>query len=148
MACFYHQDRVATAVCNTCGKALCTECGSRFQPPTCMECAEDYAENVKSEMKKNIIISVVLMVVGIIVTMNPLGFLLAGIPWGWSALNKITPAIFLWLPLIGWVIYFLIKLIIAYVIGIVALPVKLYQWTKELSKIKKLQEDIANSRCA
>ena len=146
MACFYHQNRETTAVCNTCGKALCTECGSHFQPPTCVHCATDYAENVKSEMKKSIIMSVVLMIVGVIVTSNPLGFLLAGIPYGWSALNRITPAIFLWMPIVGWVIYFVIKLVIAYVIGIVALPIKLYQWINELSKVKKLQEDIANYR--
>lgn len=144
MACFYHPNREATAVCNTCGKSLCTECGSLFQPPICVTCASEYADSVKSEMIKSIVISVILMVVGVLVTMNPIGFLLAGIPYGWKVLNRITPAMFLWLPLVGWLIYFLIKLIVAYVIGMVALPVKLYQWITELSKVKKLQADITN----
>ena len=142
MSCYYHADRPATVVCNQCGKSLCTECGSAFQPPTCIDCAANYAQTVKSEMIKSIVISVVLMIVGIVITHNPLGFLLAGVPYGWALLNRITPSMFLWLPLMGWVFYFVIKLFIAYIIGIVALPIKLYQWISELSRVKKMQDSI------
>ena len=100
------------------------------------------ASAIKKEMTKNIVISVILMIVGIVIIKNPIGFMLAGIPYGWAVLNKITPNLFIWMPLVGWVIYFLIKLAISYFIGLVALPIKLFQWISEINKVKKFEEHI------
>jgi hypothetical protein len=36
---------------------------------------------------------------------------------GWKTLNRITPAVFLFLPLLGWVVYFIIKLVLALLCG-------------------------------
>lgn len=141
MVCFYHQNREATVQCNHCGKNLCTECGSRFQPPTCPSCVEDYVKSIEKEMVKNIAVSVVLMLIGIFVIRNPLGILLAGIPYGWSLLTRITPAMFIWMPLIGWVIYFFIKLFLSYAIGIVALPITAI--FKNIGYSQKLKYDAA-----
>ena len=144
MPCYYHNDRPATATCSRCGKSLCTECGGRFQPPTCVECVQAHAAETKSEMFKSIGISVVLMIIGVAVIQNPAGILLAGIPYGWSILTSITPTMFVWMPLVGWLIYFAVKFILAYFVGIVALPIKLYKWISELVKVKKLTDSINN----
>ena len=93
-------------------------------------------------MIKNIVISIVLMVVGVLITKHPSGLLLAGIPYGWSALSRLSPDIFLWMPLIGWVIYFAIKLFISYLIGLFVLPVKMYRWISEMKEVKKLQQAV------
>lgn len=130
--------------CSTCGRQLTIKEDESFDPPTCMKCAKEHAEKTKKEMIISIVISVVLMIVGIVFTKNPLGFLLAGIPYGWAWLNKITPKIFLWLPIVGWVIYFFVKLILSYIVGMVALPVKLYQWIKEIVRVNKLSKKIEN----
>lgn len=42
--------------------------------------------------------------------------------FGWKALNFITPNIFLIMPIGGWIIYFLIKGIVAFFIGFVIAP--------------------------
>ena len=42
--------------------------------------------------------------------------------FGWKALNKITPDVFLIMPIGGWVIYFLIKGILAFFIGFFVAP--------------------------
>ena len=128
--------------CTRCGRQLTVEEDQAFNPPTCMNCAREHVSTVKSEMIKNIVISVVLMIVGIVVIRNPLGILLAGIPYGWSALNRITPAMFLWMSWVGWLIYFAIKLVVSYFIGLVALPIKLFQWISEIVKVKKLEKSI------
>lgn len=128
--------------CSRCGRRLTVEEDGAFNPPTCMDCAKEHVETVKSEMIKNIAISVILMIVGIVVIKNPAGILLAGIPYGWSILNKITPAMFVWMSWIGWVIYFLVKLIVAYFIGLIALPIKLFQWISEIVKVKQLEKNI------
>ncbi|HBM99289.1 MAG TPA: hypothetical protein DD413_07655 [Ruminococcus sp.] len=128
--------------CSRCGRQLTMEEDAAFHPPTCMNCAREHVSTIKKEMIKNIAISVVLMIVGIVIIQNPMGILLAGIPYGWSILNRITPAMFLWMSWVGWIVYFLIKLVIAYFIGIVALPIKLFQWISEIIKVKNLEKNI------
>lgn len=128
--------------CSKCGRQLTMEEDVAFHPPTCMGCAREHVSTIKTEMIKNIAISVVLMIVGIVVIKNPAGVLLAGIPYGWSFLNKITPAMFVWMSWIGWAVYFLVKLIIAYFVGLIALPIKLFQWISEIVKVKQLEKNI------
>lgn len=128
--------------CSKCGRQLTMEEDAAFHPPTCMSCARKHVSTIKTEMIKNIAISVVLMIVGIVVIKNPAGVLLAGIPYGWSFLNKITPAMFVWMSWIGWAVYFLVKLIIAYFVGLIALPIKLFQWISEIVKVKQLEKNI------
>jgi hypothetical protein len=66
------------------------------------------------------------------------GYVLAGIPSGWVALNKIRPNIFLFLPIIGWVIYFIVKFVLSYFVGLVAFPINIYKTIKELKENKEL----------
>lgn len=42
--------------------------------------------------------------------------------FGWKALDKITPNIFLFMPIIGWVIYFIVKFILAFFVGFFVAP--------------------------
>lgn len=142
MSCFYHSVRESVSKCSKCGRFLCEECASTFEPPTCFECAAEHIEDVKKEMFTSIAISVALMIVGMVFIKSPSGFLLAGIPYGWSILNRITPSMFLWMSWFGWLIYYLIKLFLAYIIGIIALPIKLYKWISELIRVNKLQDII------
>lgn len=51
--------------------------------------------------------------------------------FGWKSLNKITPRIFLIMPIIGWVIYFTVKFILAYFVGVVIAPYKIAKMIAE-----------------
>lgn len=42
--------------------------------------------------------------------------------FGWQALARITPNIFLFLPVVGWIIYFVIKGILSVMIGVFVTP--------------------------
>ncbi len=42
--------------------------------------------------------------------------------FGWQALNKIQPSMFLWMSWVGWLIYFFIKFMISAVIGVFVAP--------------------------
>ena len=137
MSCYKHYDREGVAQCADCGRELCGQCADNFNPPLCDNCAKERAGAIRSEMIKNILISVVLMIVGIVVIKSPAGILLAGIPYGWAILNRITPSMFLWMSWVGWLIYFFIKFLLAYFIGIIALPIKLFLWISELVRINK-----------
>lgn len=138
MYCYKHQNEEAVAQCSECSRALCAECARKISPPLCVDCAKNYSREVKSEMIKNIAISMVFMIIGIVLIKNPLGLLLAGIPYGWSILNSMTPDMFLWLSWIGWIVYFIIKLVLSYIIGLVALPIKLIKWILTLKRVNAL----------
>lgn len=45
--------------------------------------------------------------------------------FGWKALNRITPQIFLWMSFMGWVIYFVVKFMLSVVIGVFVAPFKI-----------------------
>lgn len=52
----------------------------------------------------------------------------AGIPWGWTWLTKhFTGKFILWLPIIGWIIYLGLKLILAIYIGWMVLIFQIHQ---------------------
>lgn len=42
--------------------------------------------------------------------------------FGWRALNRIQPAMFIWMPLAGWLIYFFVKFILSALIGVFVAP--------------------------
>lgn len=142
MDCYKHQ-KVAVAQCSECGRGLCQECADKINPPLCPTCARNYSSSIKAEMTKNIVISVILMIIGVFVIQSPMGILLAGIPYGWALLNKMTPSMFLWLSWIGWIVYFIIKLVIAYVVGIPALIIKMIRWISDIRRANKLISSVA-----
>ena len=51
--------------------------------------------------------------------------------FGWKALNKIQPNIFLIMPIVGWIIFFLVKGILSVIIGIFVTP---YIISKKISE--------------
>ena len=48
--------------------------------------------------------------------------------FGWKALNRIQPAMFIWMSWIGWLIYFSVKFILSALIGLFVAPFKLAKW--------------------
>lgn len=64
------------------------------------------------------------IIIGVLDDMEFLAFIYAAlfIYFGWKALNFIQPNVFLIMPIGGWVIYGIIKAILAFFIGIFAAP--------------------------
>lgn len=142
MKCFNHPSKDAVAACVDCGKSLCKECASKWNPVLCDRCAQERTdaynaeqEAYKDSMKGSIIKSIILFVVGFVVFMAMygqfnvqafgMGYIFAGFPYGWRALNKITPDVFLILPLVGWIIFFIVKFFLALFVGAFVMPVKI-----------------------
>lgn len=146
MKCHKHYDMDAVSQCLDCGKALCPQCSEKFTIPICDNCNLERIKNDRSVLVKNTVIMIVLFIFGFITSDSNFfmailsGYFFAGIPWGWSALNKITPNIFLFMPVIGWIIYFGIKLAVSLMIGMFVTPFKIYQIVKGLKETKQLEE--------
>ncbi len=153
MKCYYHNDRDGVGQCNHCGKVLCKECMDIYSPPLCTECAGVRNNTNKLNATAQIILGIVAMVFGgfmylvINDSMEVPKFLMylimwGGVPYGWSALNKITPSFFLILPVVGWIIYFVIKLAIAMYFGWILLLIKVIKNVYTLAKSKKMDNYI------
>jgi len=133
MNCFYHPDTVSVAACVDCGKGLCQECASRYQFPICNECNEIRLKSEKQAIFKQYIPSAIFFIAGLIFGLKVinenvyssivLGYMIAGVFWGWKVISFIQPKMFLFLPIVGWVFYFFIKFILSMVVGIVAMPI-------------------------
>lgn len=150
MKCSKHYERDAVSQCIDCGKALCPECTNKFNMPLCDQCALNRINADKQLFVKNFIIMIGLFIVGFYMgnmgqngggffTRLLTGYFYAGIPWGWSILTKITPSMFLFMSWFGWLMYFLIKLILSMLIGMFVTPYKIYKTIKGLSNAKALE---------
>ena len=58
--------------------------------------------------------------------------------FGWQALYKITPNVFIIMPIVGWIFYYLIKGILSLFIGVIVAP---FQISKKITA--KIQEGIS-----
>lgn len=149
LKCHKHYEMDAVSQCVDCGKSLCPTCTEKFSFPICDNCNLSRIGNDKSILVKNTIIMVALFIFGFYLSITGGsgffmslvgGYFFAGIPWGWSVLNKITPNIFLFMPIIGWLFYFLIKCALSLMIGMFVTPFKVYQVINGLKKAKELEE--------
>ena len=52
--------------------------------------------------------------------------------FGWKALNKIQPSVFLIMPIAGWALYFLIKGLLSVIVGAFVMPFVLSKWITDL----------------
>jgi hypothetical protein len=100
-----------------------------------VDCAKRISARIKGEMLRNILISLVLMAVGVLLFRHPLGALPAGIPYGWAMLTGLTAAPFQRIPWAGTAVWFLVKLLVSFLVGVVALPVKLVGWITQLRRM-------------
>lgn len=109
MNCFFHVTVPAVAQCKNCGKFLCKACATKYPEMICEDCAESIHEKEHSAIMNRNIASITIFVVivvfciygyynGAFSNMSPaelligasgVGFIYAGIPFGWHALTKI-----------------------------------------------------------
>jgi hypothetical protein len=67
-------------------------------------------------------------------------YISCGMVPGWKALSGITPNIFLIMPIMGWVLYFIIKALLALAIGWIILPFKLAKDIMRFIQLSKMQK--------
>lgn len=142
MNCFNHPTETAVSQCVECGKGLCLECTSQFSKPICSNCFSAYWQREKRTAFVELLLTLVIgLPFGIFMsalfhTYDSTGHGLwgnfffvmyfgLGLVPGWRTLTRVTPQVFLFLPILGWVIYFLIKAVLAMFVGLIAFPVRI-----------------------
>lgn len=131
MNCYFHYERPAVAKCEYCGKFLCPECISNSAVVRCKNCMNLFVQQEKEQQKKHIrtstrvfvcmmLLCLFLYIAGNIEAMLGMflnSMFIAGIPYGWRKLNSSRWKGIVVLPIIGWIIYFVVKFQLAYLIG-------------------------------
>ena len=145
MKCYYHPEREIVATCTQCGKGLCKECASKWEPALCNECAHDLIEQKRAYLKRAISSGIVIFAIGTIIGLISFiqsgdirmlgggliyGYFLAGVPNGWNILTRLQPSIFIVLPVVGWLFYFGFKFFLSLFVGVFAFPMNLYRFWK------------------
>jgi len=160
MTCSVHLDRRPAGTCQNCGRFLCWECAGRYEPPTCPSCLQAWRQATRSTFVRHIVVGSVIGVLAAVVALVPAtaaywqavaqhdpvtpvyGLVLMGVvvfvlyacvPFGWAALAKLTPRWFMVLPLIGWALYFAVKVVVSAVIGVFVLPFAIHTYVKAMS---------------
>lgn len=127
MNCYFHPNEPAVTQCAECGRGLCRDCASAPGGNLCRNCIE----KAKSEKRALLIRSIAIFAIVFVLCLSAPGapffvaLFVAGTPCGWRALSSIQPRMFLFLPIIGWLIYFGIKLFLSYWIGYIAMPMQI-----------------------
>jgi hypothetical protein len=148
MKCYRHYERDAVSQCLDCGKALCPECTDKWFVPICDACNLKRANDDKKIIVKNVLLMFAFFIVGYAmparsgVVKMELGLWFMGIPWGWEFLSRITPKIFLLLPVIGWVLYFIFKLAISMVVGPFAMIFKIYTIARKYINVRNIKAKV------
>lgn len=127
MNCYFHPNEPAVTQCAECGRGLCRDCASAPGGNLCRNCIE----KAKSEKRALLIRSIAIFAIVFVLCLSAPGapffvaLLVAGTPCGWRALSGIQPRMFLFLPIIGWLIYLGIKLFLSSWIGYIAMPMQI-----------------------
>ena len=153
MNCYSHPGEVAVASCIDCGKGLCRKCADLYQMPICNECNLKRVRNDKGNIIRVYLPSILLFVTGLGIgiyngSLNMgfmLGYIFAGTPWGWKIVTFIQPRVFLFLPLLGWIFYFMIKLAFAVFVGLIALPIGFIRLIIGLISARSKEKNIQNN---
>jgi membrane protease YdiL (CAAX protease family) len=162
MNCFNHHELIAVGVCQDCQKGLCSACASKYSIPICSRCSRTRKESEKRKIYKELfftfglsMIATFFIMLNFINSRDPelqkgtLGQILmalvliysfSGIVAGWKTLSGITSKVFLFLPIIGWLIYFFLKLLLSTMIGFFMLPIRTFKNTRRLNQLNNLPE--------
>ncbi|MDD4108769.1 MAG: hypothetical protein PHH93_08630 [Prolixibacteraceae bacterium] len=157
MNCHNHPTQPAVAQCVDCGKGLCGTCASNYLTPLCTPCNKSRISSEKSGIIKEMLLT---FGVGAVLAFfffqwtngghsypllyNIISFVIpfyvfSGIIPGWKTLTRITPNIFLFLPIIGWVLFFIVKLALSLVVGLVMLPIRTVRNVARLVALGKIR---------
>lgn len=157
MNCYVHPIEPAVAQCPDCGKGLCAGCASTYSLPICSKCNSKRINAEKGGIIKELLLTYgVGILLGVLFTRwteaghsYPLthtimsyvifSYIFSGLVPGWKTLTRITPAVFLFLPIIGWVFYFIIKLALSLCLGLVMLPVRTVRNIFRLITLQKIK---------
>lgn len=128
MNCYYHPSRPAVAQCPDCGKGLCRKCASIYVKPICRDCNRHRAGQERASYIRTLVGCTIFFIIGCIIGNSAgesplmIGYLLACLYGGWSSVGKLFANIFIMLDLRSIATYFIVRAVLAILVGLVTTP--------------------------
>lgn len=159
MNCYYHPTQPAVAICDDCRKGLCSQCARKYSTPICNSCNRGRMKYEKKEIVKELLVTFTFGILlayllkekvfndpfsssrlsFIIIHYVVFTYIFAGIVAGWKTLTGFTPNILLIMPIIGWLIYFLLKLFLSFWVGLIMLPIRTIRNIVRLIQLQRVR---------
>lgn len=157
MNCYNHSTESAVAQCPDCGKGLCVQCTSNYSIPICSSCSKKRINTEKGVIIKELVLTFgfgILLsyffcqwtneghsypLIHNVITAIVAFVSFAGIISGWKTLTSITSNYFLFLPIFGWILYFIVKLSISMSIGFIMFPIRTFKNVSRLMTLQKIR---------
>jgi hypothetical protein len=156
MNCYEHPETTSVASCPDCAVGLCQTCTGRYLRPICGRCNAARATEDERTLSRNIRSAVVVGLIGaVFITAATLSsckgldcatklvpsalaafFVSAAIPYGWRGLSAFTPRVFVFVPILGLLLYYYFKLLLSIPVGMVLFPRELLRWRRQANEIK------------
>ena len=156
MKCFFHNGRDATAVCQDCGRCLCSQCVSSHSRAICVDC--HIMRNASSRKRIYIHLATLIIIFSaFIFTLHGLKVsrtlvLDYSISWkvalcacftyfGWKFLSQRKRYFFMG-GVLFWIFYLYFKLAFSFLVGLVVGPVRIFQMFVELLILHRSDAEI------
>jgi len=158
MNCYNHPMQVAVAQCSDCGKGLCHECATAYTITICNSCNSKRIHNERVDIFTELVVTFAFGIVLAYLNAKYIFFdgdhspsvkslvwyyifsvyTFSGIVAGWKTLTRLTPSVFLILPILGWLIYFVLKLFLSFWLGLIMLPIRTIRNIYRLVALQKI----------
>ena len=147
LECYFHYGAGTVAACKTCGKGLCRDCATYWEPPTCTPCVEKELSFEKRKIKGLVVATSIFFIIAILSPLRSWFLILsiAGIPPIYSAVSLKDPmedtlffTYFFW-----W--WYLVKLVIAFIFGSLGFIYVIYKVVTFSKKQMEFNDLFSNS---
>lgn len=153
MKCYKHISEDIVVQCHGCGRGLCHGCSGRFNLVFCEGCLLKNNNEYRKQTLKGLLLSGAIFLVAAyflhgqikdyqpstLLTILITSYIFASVPWGWSFLSRITPQVFLMMPIIGWAVFFVVKLYLSLFVGMFIAPYKIFRAIKDLKEVRETE---------
>ena len=152
MQCAQHIDRGAVGTCNTCGRGLCSECMSTFDPPACTQCTLKHNSSVAAHLNRQLAVMAALFVIALIFLLDRTSFgpaiagalIAAFFPAGWNFLGRyFSPGGGYRYPLARWM-NLAVQAGLALMLGVVLGPIQLFQAWKQMQIVRDTKRNLTS----
>ncbi len=133
MNCYNHPYENAVAYCPDCGKSLCYSCAHAFSFPICSRCNANRKKKCFLEYSKSLLIGLILFTIGCSAGFV-FGYIFMSTYFGYQFLYRRFPSFLLIGSLRTMLIYLLLKILIAAIVGLVITPFCIVQSVVMITK--------------
>jgi len=145
MQCLNHFDQPIVGTCRVCGGGLCNDCFGRYSDPLCARDALEQNRQLRTSINRGFVIAGTLAALGFVLTISSgpglaIGgaYVFGASYFGWRVVRHLLSHLnfILIMPLMGWVVYSILLISMALLLGTIVAPFEIWRSLRTLSAIR------------